>query len=199
MHKTILFISSYIPLYILLILKNILERCTSRGTFLNLRQKWENACWFDEINDWAILVLTAMCLISFLYLIIKLKNTKGEKNYLVRAVRDETSNNYFSYIAIYLLTCIGLSLNNIVDVFVLVFLMGLVGYIYVANDLIHLNPTLNIMGYKVYYAELYSEATNEDVEGIVVCKKNVDMRPKCWIVGTSKYDIIVSKKNRDNG
>lgn len=96
-----------------------------------------------------------------------------------------------------MLTCIGLSLNKIVDIFVLVFLMGLVGCIYVANDLIYLNPTLNIIGYKAYYAELLAEATEENVEGIVICRKNVIMKPENRISGTGKYKIIVSDKNWD--
>lgn len=197
MHKVILFISSYIPLYILLIAKNILERCTQGGRFLNFKEKWNKAIWFDEVNDWAVCVLAVMSLFSFFYLKNKLNNTKSEKCYLVKSVRDETSNNYFSYISIYLLTCIGLSLNKIVDIFVLVFLMGLVGCIYVANDLIYLNPTLNIIGYKAYYAELLAEATEENVEGIVICRKNVIMKPENRISGTGKYKIIVSDKNWD--
>lgn len=179
----------------MLIVKNILERCTEGGRFLSLREKWNKAVWFDEVNDWAICVLTVLSLVSFFYLKKKLYNTKAEKYYIVESVRDETSNNYFSYISVYLLTCIGLSLNNIVDIFMLVFLMGLVGYIYVANDLIHLNPTLNIIGYKVYHAKVYAEVTKEHVEGIVISRRDVRMKPGSRICGTGKYKIIVAKEN----
>ncbi|WP_285825786.1 hypothetical protein [Schaedlerella arabinosiphila] len=53
-----------------------------------------------------------------------------ERCYIIREVRDETSDQYFSYISAYLLSSIGLSWNHIVDVFVLVFLMALAVYIH---------------------------------------------------------------------
>ncbi len=195
MHKVILFISSYIPLYVLLIVKNILERCTEGGNFLDIVDKLENARFFDEINDWAILMLALLSLASFVYLWRKLKNTKSEKCYEVQEVRDETSNNYFNYISVYLLSCIGLSLNNIVDIFVLVFLMVLVGYIYITNNLIYLNPMLSMMGYKVYNTKLCARATKEEIEGIVISKNCVDMGRDQQISGTGKYSLIVSNKN----
>ena len=195
MHKVILFISSYIPLYVLLIVKNILERCTEGGKFLDIFGKLESARFFDEINDWAILILALLSLASFVYLWRKLKNTKSEKCYEVQEVRDETSNNYFNYISVYLLSCIGLSLNNIVDVFVLAFLMIIVGYIFITNDLIYLNPMLSMMGYKVYYTKLRAQATLEEIEGIVISKNCVDMDRGRQISGTGKYSLIVSNKN----
>lgn len=198
MHKAILFISSYIPLYVLLTVKNILERCTEGGRFLDIGEKLKHGRFFDEINDWAIVVLAALSLLSFIYLKIKLRDTKSEKCYIVQEVRDETSNHYFSYISVYLLSCIGLSLSNIVDVFVLVFLMALVGYIYITNDLIYLNPTLYMMGYRACNAKLYAEATRETIEGVViVCKNGVDMRIGKKIGGTGKYSLIVSNRNWD--
>lgn len=195
MHKVILFISSYIPLYVLLIVKNILERCTEGGKFLDIVDKLKDACFFEEINDWAILMLALLSLASFVYLWRKLKNTKSEKCYEVQEVRDETSNNYFNYISVYLLSCIGLSLNNIVDIFVLVFLMVIVGYIYITNDLIYLNPMLSMMGYKVYNTKLCAQATMEEIEGIVISKDCVNMGRGLQISGTGKYNLIVSNKN----
>ena len=57
-NKLMLFISSYIPLYMLLILKNIFERITEGGRFVNIIQKFKTATWFDEVNDWAVCILT---------------------------------------------------------------------------------------------------------------------------------------------
>ena len=84
MHKVFLFVSSYIPLYLLLIVKNILERCTEGGRFLSLREKWNKAVWFDEVNDWAICVLTVLSLVSFFYL--KKNRVKDEYNYIVETI-----------------------------------------------------------------------------------------------------------------
>lgn len=57
------------------------------------------------------------------------------KSYKVVEVSDETGNCYFNYISIYLLSCMGLSLSNILDCVVLVCVMLIVGYIYISNSI----------------------------------------------------------------
>lgn len=191
LRKIILFISSYIPLYLLMILKNIVERCTDGGRLLDIGHKFKNMVLFDEVNDWAIAVTGILTVLSFLYLRRKIKNTFGDVYYKVEEVSDETSNNYFNYISIYLLSCLGLSLNNIVDIFVFIFLMAIVGYIYISNDMIYLNPTLNMMKFKVYSVVLYAEATGETVSSIVIAKRTIPVEKGKRIRGTNKYEIIV--------
>ena len=63
-----LFISSYVPLYALLIIKNILERCTDEGKFIVTLAQLKTAHYFDEVNDYAIVVLLFLSIISFVYL-----------------------------------------------------------------------------------------------------------------------------------
>ncbi|MCI8722816.1 MAG: hypothetical protein HFH16_03730 [Ruminococcus sp.] len=88
-------------------------------------------------------------------------------------------------------------LSNIVDVFVLVFLMALVGYIYIPNDLVYLNPTFYMMVYRACNAKLFAGATGETMEGGIVCKNGVDMGIGKKIGGTGKYSLIVSNRNWD--
>lgn len=191
LRKIILFVSSYIPLYILMILKNIIERCTDGGRLLNIENKMKNMVLFDEVNDWAILIIGSLTVISYIYLKRKIKNTYADVYYKVEEVSDETSNNYFNYISVYLLSCLGLSLNNIVDIFVFVFLMVIVGYIYISNDMIYLNPTLNMMKFKVYSVILYAETTGDTVNSIVIAKKTIPIEKGKQIRGTRKYELIV--------
>lgn len=98
------------------------------GKLLDIGEKHETCLFFDGINNWAILILVALNFVSVVYLRIKLRNTKSEKCYIVQEVRDETGEYFFSYISVYLLSCIGLSLSNIFNVFVLVFLVGYMHY-----------------------------------------------------------------------
>ena len=126
LNKLMLFVSSYIPLYVLLILKNLLERTTDRGRFVNVFREFTRERLFNEVNDWAIGILMLIILGSYLYLWGTLSKNPSPKQYVVREVSDETGNYYFNYISIYLLSCMGLSLNSIVDCFVLLFVMIIV-------------------------------------------------------------------------
>ena len=192
--KIMLFISSYIPLYVLMIAKNIMERITENGKFIDVRSKLKNAIFFDECNDYAIVLLSLMCLISLVYLCKVLKSTKGEKSYLIKDLTDETSNYYFNYISIYLLSCLGLTLNSIVDVFVFIFLMIIVGYIYVSNNMIYMNPTINFLGYKVYDAKIDSVNTKDkEIQSIIISKSNIKLKINDKILGTGKNGFIFTK------
>jgi len=190
-NKIMLFISSYIPLYVLLIIKNILERATNKGKFIDIIQKFKVAVFFDEINDYAIIVLSIMCVSSFLYLYHKLKDAKGGKFYTVTSLTDETSNYYFSYISIYLLSSLGLSLNNIVDNFVFLFLMVIVGYIYISNNMVYMNPIINFIGYKVFDCTLDSKNTNDkNIQSIIVINKKMHVKMGDEIDASGKSGFI---------
>ena len=63
-----LFISSYVPLYILLIIKNILERCTDEGRITITFRQILTAHYFNEVNDYAIAMLFSLSIFSLIFL-----------------------------------------------------------------------------------------------------------------------------------
>ena len=190
MRRIMLFISSYIPLYILLIIKNILERCTQKGRFTFSIKQLKTAHYFDEINDYAIVTLLLLCAISFLYLIVSAKKDSGIHYYEIISIEDQTGNVYFNYISIYLLSCLGLTLNNIVDVFILVFLMIIVGYIYITNHMTYINPVLQFMGYKIFEGELKSKSTGNKIQSIIIVKKGLAIKAGTTCIGSGKEDFV---------
>ena len=97
-NKFMLFVSSYIPLYILLIMKNILERITDEGRFVNIFSRLQTVKIFDEVNDWAICILLFTTVFSGIYLKFIIKKSGGNKKYKIIDVSDETGNIYFTYI-----------------------------------------------------------------------------------------------------
>ena len=185
-----LFISSYIPLYVLLIIKNILERCTIEGRFSISLAKLKNAHFFDEVNDYAIIVLFLLCIGSYFYLRTITKQDSGTHYYKVKYVEDQTGNVYFNYISVYLLSCLGLSLNSIVDVFTLIFLMVLVGYIYISNHMTYMNPVLQFLGFKIYEGTVISNSTGEQIQSIIISAKESPIIIGESYRGSGKEDFI---------
>lgn len=196
-NKLMLFVSSYIPLYMLLILKNIFERITDGGRFVNIMQKFKSATWFDEVNDWAVCILALAIVVSAVYLWKTLGNGTSPKKYLITEVSDETGNYYFNYISIYLLSCMGLTLNSIVDCFVFLFVMIIIGYIYISNNMMYMNPVANIMGYKVYSCILDSVNTSDNnIASIVVAPKTTVVKKGETIQASGKQGFIYVKRRR---
>ncbi len=188
--RILLFISSYIPLYILLIIKNILERITDNGKLIITIEKLKSAHFFDEINDYMIVTLALISVMSVIYLFVLLRKNGSAHEYTIIDVEDQTGNYYFNYISIYLLSCMGLTLNKVVDVFVLFFLMIIVGYIYISNHMTYMNPILQFLGYRVYEGILYSNATSEQFESIIVISKNQKLRKGSIVWGSGKDDFV---------
>lgn len=198
MRRVLLFISSYVPLYILLVAKNILERCTAGGRFDLSWERIISAHYFDEVNDYAIVVLLLLTLISASYLVYLTKRSLGGHSYKVVRVEDQTGNIYFNYISIYLLSCMGLTLNSIVDVFVLFFLMVIVGYIYIFNHMTYMNPTLQVLGYKVYEGTLLSQSTNQELQTIIIAPGNIPVIKDTSYRGSGKEDFVCITSACDN-
>lgn len=190
MRRVLLFIASYVPLYILLVIKNILERCTSGGRFAFSISKFKTAVFFDEINDYAIIVLLLLTVVSVVYLKMLLKQPEGNHYYSIVDLEDQTGNVYFNYISIYLLSCLGLTLSSIVDVFVLLFLMLIVGYIYISNHMTYMNPLLQLLGYKVYEGTVHSDSTNKDFQSVIIAPKSLALQKNQTYSGSGKEDFI---------
>lgn len=75
---------------------------TDGGRFNFTLEKLKNANFFDEVNDYAIIVLCIMCIFSFVYLKLLTKKNSGMHYYEVISIEDQTGNVYFNYISIYL-------------------------------------------------------------------------------------------------
>ena len=190
MRRVLLFISSYVPLYVLLILKNILERISDEGRFSITVSKIKAALLFDEVNDYAIVALLVMILVSVTYLKLLMKKPEGNHYYHVVDIEDQTGNVYFNYISIYLLSCLGLTLSSIVDVFVLGFLMIIVGYIYISNHMTYMNPLLQLLGYKVYEGTVFSKSTNKELHSVIIVPKGLKLKNDKNYCGSGKEDFI---------
>lgn len=186
--KILLFLSSYIPLYAILIIKNIFERISEGGKFLPVNIK--KICLFNEFNDFACMILFVISLICIIVLIenINRSSTAMSYSYSIEYITNETDKYFFNYLAVYLLPCIGLSLNNIVDVVVLVLLMMIIGYIYITNEIIYINPVLGLMGYNIYHIEMFNCFDKEPDTKIVICKR------KLKLVRNDVIDLVANEK-----
>lgn len=154
---------------------------------------FNNIKWFNSIADYMILILFLATIISGFLLKKSIKNTDCSVNSLIMEIENVTATHFLNYISIYLLSCIGLSINNLEDIFVFVFTMILIGYIYVTNNMFYINPTLNFFGYKIYNAKIKFCNTDEITKTIIVANKNVKVKPKEIIKTSRKSDFVLIK------
>lgn len=192
-HKLILFLSSYIPLYFLLIVKDVVFRIELYGI-----KELKKFYIINSINDIAIVILFLLSLFSFIYLFKMIKGVKGSNYIKVHEVKDETSTNFLNYISTYLLSCMGLSIGNFTDIITLVFLMGIIGFIYVRSNMIYINPIINMLGYNIYNFKGVSKGTDEDIETILIAKRTFHVKKGDLLYTTNNTSFIFAIKKVNN-
>lgn len=191
-HKIILFVSSYIPLYLLLIAKDIVGRLEHYGL-----KSLKNFYKINSLNDIMILILLFFILTSFFYLRHMLKTATKGAYIKIKEIKDETSTNFLNYISIYFLSCIGLSLGSYEDVVVLVIVMFIIGYIYTSSNLVYINPILHLLGYGIYNMEGTDKGTGKDVSTLLVAKRTLCLKKGDQISSTkiTSFALALEKKN----
>ncbi len=147
--KFVLFLSSYFPLFLILMLKN-----------------WPNL--------WIILIVTVigiLCLVAWMMVFWAAKRRTNEK-YIVLKSENRTKDS-LNYLIPYIISFIGIDLSKWPDVLGLLILFIILFVVYINSNLIYINPMLSIFKYKIYYAEVMKPyMSDSSKEEIVILTKN---------------------------
>lgn len=169
MNKVILYLSSYVPLYFILIIKNVLIKLENRGWNIS------DIKFFNTIDDWVLIVLILLTIISLTFVSIILSKIKEyhQNRYRVIKVNGTSNDSVLNYISIYILTFIDFNMNSISNIATLVFIMILLGIISINYDELYVNPTLLIIwNYRIYNITINRNGKGRDL--IVLVQGNLN-------------------------
>lgn len=119
---------------------------------------------------------------------------KGVTNppYRIKKIKNE-NYEYLTFLTTYIIPLICIDLSSIRYVLVLAILLILIGFIFIKMDLYYGNPTLALLGYRLYRAEI-DQIDNQD--GIVVISRDrlssgssiewMEVSDNIWFVKESK-------------
>lgn len=154
LNKILLFISSFIPLYIMLIIKEI-GRLTSSKNFCK-----------DNITIYVYWTVLFLLLIVSIFGIIKIiVCDKGNRTKSIEVNLEKQGDNVISYIMTYIVPLLSINPNDITNLIQNIFLFIIIGIIYVQQNLLFLNPIFSLLNYKFY--------KNENNE-IILSKLNIE-------------------------
>lgn len=130
-----LFLSSFIPLYFLIIVKELVE-------ILN------NNLSFNVTNS----TMLSLNLVFILLGIVGVCLEKKQKYFEIQVVsaKNTTSQNFFQYFPLFALFALAFELEFISMAVVYVLVLIMLGAVYIKNGLTHINPFLNIIGFSTY-------------------------------------------------
>lgn len=170
--KWLLFIMSYVPLYILLILSNLkIEKWADWKRFKILRQAF---CEHFSFN--MIMLLLSICSVMILICFNFLKS-----NSHIRCEVTDIKNNssdILNYFITYMFPLLSMDVSNSSSVIVNVVVFLIIGLFYIKGDLLYLNPMMILFRYEVFRIG----------ERIVITHKSYDELQKC-IIEKGRLDV----------
>lgn len=134
-----LFLSAYLPLFLILAIKN----------------------W---LNIYAVSIFVLVALYSCVwFLMIWVVKKETVDLYHVVSVEDKTKDA-LTYLVPYIIAFIGFDMNRWQDLTALFILMIILFAVYVNSDLLYINPLLSMFGYQVYQIEVQKVAGFNDLK-----------------------------------
>ena len=138
MKKILLYLSAFVPLYFLVILKIIIDIINGNLTF----------------NFLNTLTLILLCILIILGVIgatqsINHNNTIPTKIKIIQKT-SITEKYFLGYFSLFVLFALSFELERVSMFIVFALVIILIGIVYVKNDLFYINPFLNILGYNFY-------------------------------------------------
>ncbi|ARU62747.1 hypothetical protein CBW65_18570 [Tumebacillus avium] len=175
--KLVLFLSSYIPLIFILMMQLIKASVNDQPNDVKISLKNMRSWLYLLRSDyfWYVLLLLLFSIILCLILYLVLRKTKSTKNLesslRIKRVNNINSNYITNYFAVYIFPFITLNMTQFDGIGTVVLLTCIIGYVYIKNDILYINPILNILfKYNVYSAEI--EENNVTTEVILLSRKS---------------------------
>ena len=121
-------------------------------------------------RNWLALIALIMAAVGLYFTKTIHRKATGAQNPPVKILSVKNENyEYLTFLTTYIIPLICIDLNEIRYVIVLGLLLVLIGYIFIRMDLYYGNPTLALMGYRLYRAEINGYS---DPDGIVLISKS---------------------------
>lgn len=163
----VLFITSYIPLFILIIFRQVSENID----FLNWGGLNNESLkiFFGKFGfSFSLIIVSIFGLIGCRILFSNLrKNINNGENITLTDVRNR-NNESIGYIATYIIPFIFQSFNTWYEIFAFIFLMIIIYRIYVNSSLILINPVLSFK-YSIFEIE-YEQQNGKKRNGLIIIK-----------------------------
>ena len=184
MKKIVLYISAFVPMYILFLINLVVELINSNLT-LNI------------LNTGVLCVLSILIMIGIvgIYIVINSNDEKFEEIEIV-SKKNITDQHFLNYFSLFVLLALAFDLSKFCFVCVFVVILIFIGVVYIKNNIFYVNPLLNILGYS-FYDVMYKDKLGKQKEKRIFYKGHLEVGEgiKYKLFTTDKNLNFLSKKN----
>lgn len=181
MKKIFLFLSAFIPMYFLLWVKLVLDIINHNLTFNVL-----NTTFF-------ILLIIVIIVGSFgTFKIIYDDQIKSTYVTIVES-NNITDQHFLGYFSLFVLSAVSFDLSKVNMAVVFVFIIVMIGIVYIKNQLFYINPFLNIFGYNFYKISYIED--NKTKTDYVFCKNDIVVGLGYYVKFNKNFSFVDCSKN----
>ncbi len=181
----LLYVSAFVPMYALVLVKLVVEILNKNLTFNVL----------NTINLVTLSILIVAGCFGLLWN-VKLSNEKSIE-VVVLSKKNITDQHFFGYFSLFVFFAIPLDLSLVSAYCVYVLVLIMIGVVYINNSLYYINPLLNLLGYNFYDVE-YKEVGKDDIVKAKIFYKgeSFDVQKTYQIKVKNDHFCFVDKKSR---
>lgn len=145
-----LFLSSFVPLFLLLVVKEIIEIINNNWTlnFLNS---------FFLIVLFTMLLWGSICLVKLLIDV----NSYQKEHIKITSKQNTTDQHFLGYFSLFVLFAISFEIEMYSMAIIFFLVIAMIAIVYIKNDMYFINPLLNILGYSFYNISYISQSGEE--------------------------------------
>lgn len=148
MLKFLLYLSAFIPLYVLLLLKIVIQ-IINKNLSVNV------------LNTTLISLLCVLTALGILGLLFAFNKGNTTQIHILKAT-NLTEKHFLGYFSLFVLFALSYEIELICMAVIFVIILLLIGIVYLRNNLFYINPLLNIVGFSFYNIE-YTEYGSDKV------------------------------------
>lgn len=138
MRNVLLYLSAFIPMYALIIIKQAVEMIIG-----NIKVNF--------LNIFVICLLTVIISLGLIGLKLEIYNKKQKSNKIIITFKNNlTDQDFLGYFSLFVLFAITFDLSKISMLIIFISILTMIGIVYVKNKLFYINPFLNILGFNFY-------------------------------------------------
>ena len=149
-------------------------------------------------RNWLAFISLLLAILGWFVASLEKQRWAGVTNppYEIESIKNE-NYEYLTFLTTYIIPLICIDLTKIRYVFVLAVLLVLIGFIFIRMDLYCGNPTLALMGYRLYRAEIEGFDAPDGI--VLISKDRLSKKSSIKWIPIDKYVWIAKEVKNDVG
>ena len=187
MKKISLYLSAFIPLYVLVIIRILIDIINHNLSF-------------NFLNTTTLIILSILIAVGINGAVVSVSHLDSKEVQIKVIKKTSITEQYFlGYFSLFVLFALTFELEKVSMFVVFTIVILLIGIVYVKNDLFYINPFLNILGYNFYDIKyiVLDDKSKKIRQAKFFYKGKLDLSKKCYSAYLSHENFSMITKKCD--